>query len=422
MPRPAEDGSLPVHRQVRRGQLPLPAMRPRWWLQAAAGRCGAWTSTALCGWNAARRSAAGGIGRQRSPAAQGSACASWCSASGTGAAVVTGDEVDRYLRGRGLTHRHLAGAAGSTVARLLRRVRTANRGRSLAEYPAMLALHPGAGWSRGDACGPTCATAKSSTPPTPRRCSPPASRRRRTLVRYDAKSRCAKASDRAWRCTGDRKPVWAGISVGNLEKLWVPDTVRGQTSTRTTTLAAILLGQCFTCARAAFETGEDHGPACGCSCRAMRARTTDRCGVPDQRGQSASSSADRASATGWPSVGSGSWVWGAAGTAGAPRFQLDGRAHALRHRPAGAGEKVRCGLAMRPARSPSFPTGQTGDAKRQPWSPTARITPGRPVSPIRPSTQDGAAYGELLSSTPAGTRMPRRGPCASPLHTTRWRI
>jgi putative DNA primase/helicase len=38
--------------------------------------------------------------------------------------------------------------------------------------------------------------------------------------------RSAKVSRPASPASGDGKPVWAGLNAGNLEKLWLPDTVR----------------------------------------------------------------------------------------------------------------------------------------------------------------------------------------------------
>ena len=142
--------------------------------------------------------------------------------------VTPGDEVDRYLRNRGL--------AIPTYPKVLRLHAAlgyyekdgAGKSRKVAEYPAMLACIQG---SDGQAVTLHRTYLQDGA----------------KLKAVDAKKvlsagingaavRLIEATDELAVCEGietglavhlaTRKPVWSGISAGNLEKLWLPDTVR----------------------------------------------------------------------------------------------------------------------------------------------------------------------------------------------------
>lgn len=142
--------------------------------------------------------------------------------------VTRGDDVDRYLSGRDL---------------------------ALSEYPKVLRFHPALGYYQKDAAGKS---RKVGDYPAMLACIQGADGHAVTLHRTylhdgrklaasDAKKvlsagingaavRLFEASDELAICEGIEtgiavhlatgKPVWAGLSAGNLEKLWLPDSVR----------------------------------------------------------------------------------------------------------------------------------------------------------------------------------------------------
>lgn len=142
--------------------------------------------------------------------------------------VTAGDEVDRYLSGRGL---------------------------ALPAYPTVLRFHPALGYYEKDGSGKS---RKLAEHPAMLACiqgqDGHAVTLHRTYLQDGAKLRAADAKKvlsagingaavRLFEATGQlavcegietalavhlatQQPVWAGISAGNLEKLWLPDTVR----------------------------------------------------------------------------------------------------------------------------------------------------------------------------------------------------
>jgi hypothetical protein len=71
------------------------------------------------------------------------------------------------------------------------------------------------------------------------------------------------------------KPVWAGLNAGNLEKLWLPDTVRKVCIYADNDADGDFAGQAFAFALARRlkreENAEPVGGKCGCSCPSMPA-------------------------------------------------------------------------------------------------------------------------------------------------------
>jgi putative DNA primase/helicase len=139
-----------------------------------------------------------------------------------------GDEVDRYLRGRGLALKQYPDALRFHPALGYYQKEGATKSRKVGEYPAMLA----------------CVRAADGHPVTLHRTYLHGGQK---LQAPDAKKvlcagfagaavRLAEASNElavcegietgiaVWLATG--KPVWPALSAGNLEKLWVPDSVR----------------------------------------------------------------------------------------------------------------------------------------------------------------------------------------------------
>lgn len=142
--------------------------------------------------------------------------------------VTAGDEVSRYLSGRGLALPAYPAVLRFHAALGYYEKDGSGKSRKLAEYPAMLACIQGQ-----DGHAVTL---------------------HRTYLQDGAKLRAAdakkvlsagingaavrlfEATDQLAVCEGietalavhlaTHKPVWAGISAGNLEKLWLPDTVR----------------------------------------------------------------------------------------------------------------------------------------------------------------------------------------------------
>jgi hypothetical protein len=116
--------------------------------------------------------------------------------------VVAGDEVDRYLRGRGLTlHRH------PPVLRFHPSLGYFEKGadgksRQIAAYPAMLALIQAPDGQAVTLHRTYLKDGRSSTPPTRRRCSPPASTAPPSACSMPARSsRVCEGIETAWRCT-----------------------------------------------------------------------------------------------------------------------------------------------------------------------------------------------------------------------------
>lgn len=144
------------------------------------------------------------------------------------APVIQGDEVDRYLSGRGL--------ALPVYPKVLRfhpalgyfQKDAAGKSRKVAEYPAMLAciqgadghavtlhrtyLHDGGKLAAGDAKKVLSAGING------------AAVRLFEATEELAISEGIETGIAVHLATG--KPVWAGLSAGNLEKLWLPDSVR----------------------------------------------------------------------------------------------------------------------------------------------------------------------------------------------------
>ena len=161
--------------------------------------------------------------------------------------VTAGDEVDRYLRGRGLM---------------------------LSEYPAVLRFHPALGYFEKDEAGKS---RKLAEYPAMLACiqgvDGHAVTLHRTYLKDGAKLKAAdarkvlsagingaavrlfEATDELAVCEGietglalhlaTRKPVWAGINAGNLEKLWLPDTVRKVCIYADNDADGDFVGQCF---------------------------------------------------------------------------------------------------------------------------------------------------------------------------------
>lgn len=142
--------------------------------------------------------------------------------------LTAGDEVDRYLRGRGLILTAYPAMLRFHPALGYYEKDGAGKSRKLAEYPAMLACIQGA---NGHAVTLHRTYLKDGA-------KLPAADARKVLSAgiNGAAVRLFEATDELAVCEGietglavhlaTRKPVWAGISAGNLEKLWLPDTMR----------------------------------------------------------------------------------------------------------------------------------------------------------------------------------------------------
>ncbi|MCU7370020.1 toprim domain-containing protein [Paucibacter sp. O1-1] len=142
-------------------------------------------------------------------------------------AVTVGDDVDRYLRGRGLS---LDGYPASlrfhpTLGYFQKE--GAAKAHKVATYPAMLA-------SVQDAQG--AVTLHRTYLRAGRKLDAPDAKKVLSSGFAGAAVRLAEATDELAVCEGIEtgiavflatgKPVWCALSAGNLEKLWVPDTVR----------------------------------------------------------------------------------------------------------------------------------------------------------------------------------------------------
>ncbi|HRO51576.1 toprim domain-containing protein [Alicycliphilus denitrificans] len=141
--------------------------------------------------------------------------------------VALGDEVDRYLRGRGLALASYPPSLRFHPALGYYQKEGAAKARKVAEYPAMLA-------SVRDAQG--AVTLHRTYLSAGRKLDAPDAKKVLCGGFSGAAVRLAEATDELAVCEGIEtgvavflatgKPVWCALSAGNLEKLWVPDTVR----------------------------------------------------------------------------------------------------------------------------------------------------------------------------------------------------
>jgi hypothetical protein len=188
------------------------------------------------------------------------------------------------------------------------------------------------------------------------------------------------------------KPVWAGINAGNLEKLWLPDTVRKVCIYADNDADGDFAGQCFAFALARrLKREEKTTGAAGAGVRAApRRHRLGRCVVPtppDQgRGQAP---ADRA--TGGEQVRRG---LGVRPRRAAPAFSAALDHHDLRCRRKGRPFVCPTGSCQTRRRPPA--------PRRQPWS-SARFHPrpsrtGLAASPIRHRPWRGCASPRGLPS------------------------
>lgn len=161
--------------------------------------------------------------------------------------VVAGDEVDRYLRGRGLTlNRH------PPVLRFHPSLGYFEKGadgksRQIAAYPAMLALI--------QAPDGQAVTLHRTYLRDGRKLDAADAKKVLSAGIHGAAVRLFDAGAQLALCEGIEtalavhlatgKPVWAGISAGNLEKLWVPDTVREVCIYADNDAGGDFAGQCF---------------------------------------------------------------------------------------------------------------------------------------------------------------------------------
>jgi len=178
--------------------------------------------------------------------------------------VVAGDEVDRYLRGRGLTlHRH------PPVLRFHPSLGYFEKGadgksQQIATYPAMLALI--------QAPDGQAVTLHRTYLRDGRKLDAADAKKVLSAGIHGAAVRLFDAGAQLALCEGIEtalavhlatgKPVWAGISAGNLEKLWVPDTVREVCIYADNDAGGDFAGQCFAYALARHGLGRRVVPAC----------------------------------------------------------------------------------------------------------------------------------------------------------------
>jgi len=142
-------------------------------------------------------------------------------------AVSLGDEVDRYLRGRGLALDSYPPSLRFHPALGYYQKEGAAKARKVAEYPAMLA-------SVEDAQG--AVTLHRTYLKAGRKLDATDAKKVLSSGFTGAAVRLAEATEELAVCEGIEtgvavflatgKPVWCALSAGNLEKLWVPDTVR----------------------------------------------------------------------------------------------------------------------------------------------------------------------------------------------------
>jgi putative DNA primase/helicase len=186
-----------------------------------------------------------------------------------------GDEVDRYLSGRGLALPVYPKVLRFHPALGYYQKEAAGKSRKVAEYPAMLACIQGADGHavtlhrtylrRRQARGARCEEGALGRD----------QRRRGPLVRCDrgtGDQRRYRDRPRLHLATG--KPVWAGLNAGNLEKLWLPDSVRKVCIYADNDADGDFAGQAFAFALARRLKREEKRPVggrCGCSCPSMPA-------------------------------------------------------------------------------------------------------------------------------------------------------
>ncbi|CAM3387858.1 toprim domain-containing protein [Paracidovorax anthurii] len=142
-------------------------------------------------------------------------------------AVTLGDEVDRYLRGRGLSLSSYPASLRFHPALGYYQKEGAAKARKVAEYPAMLA-------SVQDAQG--AVTLHRTYLSSGRKLDAPDAKKVLSSGFAGGAVRLADATDELAVCEGIEtgiavllahgKPVWCALSAGNLEKLWIPDSVR----------------------------------------------------------------------------------------------------------------------------------------------------------------------------------------------------
>jgi len=142
-------------------------------------------------------------------------------------AVTIGDEVDRYLRGRGLALDSYPASLRFHPTLGYYQKEGAAKAHKVATYPAMLA-------SVQDAQG--AITLQRTCLQAGRKLDAPDAKKVLSSGFAGACVRLAEATDELAVCEGIEtgiavflatgKPVWCALSAGNLEKLWVPDTVR----------------------------------------------------------------------------------------------------------------------------------------------------------------------------------------------------
>lgn len=142
-------------------------------------------------------------------------------------AVTLGDEVDRYLRGRGLALSSYPASLRFHPALGYYQKEGVAKARKVAEYPAMLA-------SVQDAQG--AVTLHRTYLQAGRKLDAPDAKKVLSSGFSGGAVRLAVATGELAVCEGIEtgiavflatgKPVWCALSAGNLEKLWVPDTVR----------------------------------------------------------------------------------------------------------------------------------------------------------------------------------------------------
>ncbi|WP_038215270.1 DUF7146 domain-containing protein [Xenophilus azovorans] len=138
-----------------------------------------------------------------------------------------GDEVDRYLRGRGLSLSSYPSSLRFHPALGYYQKEGAAKARKVAEYPAMLA-------SVQDAQG--AVTLHRTYLQNARKLDAPDAKKVLSSGFAGAAVRLAESTDELAVCEGIEtgiavflatgKPVWCALSAGNLEKLWIPENVR----------------------------------------------------------------------------------------------------------------------------------------------------------------------------------------------------
>lgn len=141
--------------------------------------------------------------------------------------IVLGDEVDRYLRGRGLALPSYPASLRFHPALGYYQKEGAAKSRKVADHPAMLA-------SVQDPQG--AVTLHRTYLEAARKLDAPDAKKVLSSGFSGAAVRLAEAADELAVCEGIEtgiavflatgKPVWCALSAGNLEKLWIPESVR----------------------------------------------------------------------------------------------------------------------------------------------------------------------------------------------------